>query len=154
MELHEKLIHLRKQKGLSQLKVAEALDVSRQAVSKWEVGAAVPSIENLRSLSNLYGVPIDFFVGDKDDIERPSEECDITDMPVNLNDPGNVPSSHKLGFGNVFVGIAIVWICVLVFGFFRKAIYAAIFFVIDSAVLLGAIYLFYWLIIFIRRKCK
>lgn len=54
MELYEKLIHLRKQKGLSQLKLAEELGVSRQAISKWEVGTAVPSTENLRSLSKLY----------------------------------------------------------------------------------------------------
>ena len=46
MELYEKLIHLRKQKGLSQLKLAEELGVSRQAISKWEVGTAVPSTEN------------------------------------------------------------------------------------------------------------
>lgn len=50
MELYEKLIHLRKQKGLSQLKLAEELGVSRQAISKWEVGTAVPSNEKMEEV--------------------------------------------------------------------------------------------------------
>lgn len=50
----EKLILLRKEKGLTQMQVAEDINVSRQAVSGWETGAVVPSIENLKSLSVLY----------------------------------------------------------------------------------------------------
>ena len=41
MELNEKIISFRKKKGLSQQEVAEALDVSRQAVSRWEVGVSL-----------------------------------------------------------------------------------------------------------------
>lgn len=70
MELHEKLIQLREEKGLSQLKVAEILDVSRQAVSKWEVGTALPSTKNLCGLRELYGVSMDYLVGDGD-MEKP-----------------------------------------------------------------------------------
>lgn len=55
----EKLILLRKEKGLTQMQVAEDINVSRQAISGWETGAVVPSIENLKSLSVLYGVPVD-----------------------------------------------------------------------------------------------
>lgn len=55
----EKLILLRKEKGLTQMQVAEEIKVSRQAISGWETGAVVPSIENLKSLSVLYGVPVD-----------------------------------------------------------------------------------------------
>ena len=47
MKLEEKLISLRKEKGLSQMKLAEMMNVSRQAISRWEVGAAVPSTDNL-----------------------------------------------------------------------------------------------------------
>lgn len=46
MKLEEKLVSLRRTKGLSQLKLAEMMNVSRQAVSRWEVGKAVPSIDN------------------------------------------------------------------------------------------------------------
>lgn len=63
MELKEKLIGLRKEKGLSQLELAETLNISRQAVSRWEVGSAIPTTENLITLSQLYGVELAQLVG-------------------------------------------------------------------------------------------
>lgn len=54
MKLAEKLVYLRKKQGLSQLKLAEMMNVSRQAISRWETGIAVPSAENLKYLGNLY----------------------------------------------------------------------------------------------------
>ena len=59
MELNEKLSQLRKKKGLTQLELAETLNVSRQAVSRWEVGTAIPTLDNLVILSRLYNVPLD-----------------------------------------------------------------------------------------------
>lgn len=47
MDLKESLSFYRKEQGLSQVELAEALDVSRQTISKWETGAALPSAENL-----------------------------------------------------------------------------------------------------------
>ena len=63
MVLSEKLAALRKEHGYSQLYVAERLQVSRQAISRWEVGSSVPSTENLMELSRLYGVSLDDLVG-------------------------------------------------------------------------------------------
>lgn len=54
MKLADKLVYLRKKQGLSQLKLAEMMNVSRQAISRWETGIAVPSAENLKYLGNLY----------------------------------------------------------------------------------------------------
>ena len=54
------------------MNVAEALDVSRQAISRWESGAAVPSTENLKTLSKLYEVPIDYLLNEEI-IENPSQ---------------------------------------------------------------------------------
>lgn len=65
MVMHEKLVQLRKEKGLTQIELAEAVNVSRQAVSKWESGGALPSTENLIFLSKLYGVTIDYLVNDE-----------------------------------------------------------------------------------------
>lgn len=64
MSLATKLVSLRKQKGLTQTELAERLNVSRQAISRWEVGAAVPSTDNLKILGELYGVPIDYLLND------------------------------------------------------------------------------------------
>lgn len=60
---YEKLARLREQNNMSQFEVAEALDVSRQAISRWETGRAKPSTEKLIALSRLYGVPLDELVG-------------------------------------------------------------------------------------------
>ena len=62
--LSEKLASLRKEKGLTQMDLAEKLNVSRQAISRWEVGAAVPSTDNLRILGELYGVSVDYLLDD------------------------------------------------------------------------------------------
>lgn len=64
MSLAEKIVSLRKQKGLTQMDLAEQLNVSRQAISRWEVGAAVPSTDNLKVLGELYGVPVDYLLND------------------------------------------------------------------------------------------
>ena len=59
VEKWNNLTEARRQSGLSQQEVAEALDVSRQAVSRWETGAAAPSTENLVELARSYGVSLD-----------------------------------------------------------------------------------------------
>lgn len=59
MEFHEKLLQLRKQKGMTQEQLAEELFVSRTAISKWESGKGYPNIDSLKSISKLFGVTID-----------------------------------------------------------------------------------------------
>lgn len=59
MTLGENLQRLRKEKGLSQEEVAQALFVSRQSVSKWETDKAEPGVGNLKTLAGLYGVSLE-----------------------------------------------------------------------------------------------
>ena len=59
MEFHEKLQELRKNRGLTQEDLAEALYVSRTAISKWESGRGYPSIDSLKEISNYFSVTID-----------------------------------------------------------------------------------------------
>lgn len=66
MTLDKKLGRLRKKEGLSQAEVSEKLDVSRQAVSKWESGEATPSIKNLQSLCKLYNVSLDYLANESE----------------------------------------------------------------------------------------
>ncbi len=63
MTLGERLKMYRTQKGMSQEKIAEMLDVSRQAVTKWEAGKTTPSSDNLIALANLYDVSLDELIG-------------------------------------------------------------------------------------------
>lgn len=59
MELKERLMMLRGKQGMTQGELAEKMNVSRQAVYKWERGTAVPSTENLILLGELYGISLD-----------------------------------------------------------------------------------------------
>ena len=56
MKLHEKIFNQRRLKGLSQEELAEKIGVSRQAVSKWETGEALPEITKLKALADIFGV--------------------------------------------------------------------------------------------------
>lgn len=80
MELSEKLYQLRKKSGLSQEKLAEQLDVSRQAISKWESGYSIPESDKLIAISKFFQVSLDYLV--KDDVESadiPKEEMQAVD---------------------------------------------------------------------------
>ena len=59
MGFHNKLYNLRKQKGLSQEELANRLNVSRQTVSKWEVGDSTPDMEKLIAISDLFKISLD-----------------------------------------------------------------------------------------------
>ena len=65
MEFNNRLYNLRKQKGLSQEEFANRLNVSRQTVSKWEVGDSTPDMEKLIAISDLFEISLDELVMDK-----------------------------------------------------------------------------------------
>ena len=91
MEFNEKLQELRKNKGLTQEELAQFLFVSRTAVSKWESGRGVPSIESLKAISNFFSVSLDdllssdqlLFLAEK---EQKTKERHIKDMILGLLD--------------------------------------------------------------------
>ena len=72
MEFNNRLYQLRKQKGLSQEELASRLNVSRQTVSKWEVGDSTPDMEKLTAMSALFDVSLDQLVLGK---EAPQSEA-------------------------------------------------------------------------------
>ena len=74
MRFEEKIVELRKQKGLSQEELAEQLGVSRQAVSRWELGQTLPDIPNLLQLCELFGVSADYLVKDEEQAAVKSDQ--------------------------------------------------------------------------------
>ena len=74
MKFNEKLINLRKQKGLSQEELGYKLNVTRQTVSKWELGETTPEMSKLVEMSKIFGVGLD---------ELTNEEAKIEDKPIN-----------------------------------------------------------------------
>ena len=76
MTLGEKLQTLRRSRGLSQEQLAEILEVSRQAVSKWENGDSAPDLDRLRAICTYFGVTTDYLIWDEpEDAPRGAEEA-------------------------------------------------------------------------------
>ncbi len=65
MKLYEKITLYRKKNGLSQEELAEKIGVSRQAVSKWETGDALPEITKLKALADTFNVTVDFLLDEE-----------------------------------------------------------------------------------------
>ena len=74
VEFNEKLQELRKNKGLTQEELAEALYVSRTAVSKWESGRGYPSIDSLKEIAKYFSVTIDELLSSDEVINLAEEE--------------------------------------------------------------------------------
>lgn len=115
MELRDKLILLRKEKGLSQADLAETLHVSRQAISRWEVGASVPSMENLNALSRLYNVSVDSLICADNNVETIAEE----QVNNKEKEEANIKNSHSDYKKNrmLFAMLAIMMFAVVIVSF-------------------------------------
>ena len=77
MNFAEHLMSLRKQRGWSQEELGSQIGVTRQTVSKWEMGQSTPELEKLVELSRLFGVSIDQLVG----VEEAGERCEPWEEP-------------------------------------------------------------------------
>ena len=102
MNFSEKLIRLRKREGISQEELASYLEVSRQAVSRWEQGTALPDAGNLLKLRQRFGVSVDWLLEDAQGWEN------LTDgAPPKLRKsvlPWAIPLGVS-GFGLLLLGI-------------------------------------------------
>ena len=113
MSLATNLVTLRKQHGLTQMDLAEKLNVSRQAISRWEVGAAVPSTDNLKTLSVLYEVSVDDIL--KGETASVPQSSDLSDSPQ------ETLSSHRSNKKST-----IIFACVLILLALAVAIVASV----------------------------
>lgn len=73
MEFHEKLKQLRIQNEYSQEQLAELLNVSRQAITKWESGKGMPDISNIKMIATLFDVTLDSLLDDVEEVETTDE---------------------------------------------------------------------------------
>ena len=97
--LAEKIYSLRKKSGLSQEQLASELNVSRQAISKWEAGSSVPESEKLIALSEYFQVSVDYLIKDEERKENPEQE-----QPDTVQETISTPNK-KITFG-LIVSIA------------------------------------------------
>lgn len=108
MTLAEKIYQARKKAGLSQEALADALGVTRQAVSKWETGKSVPDTENIRRMALILAVSADYFLGDT--AEPPANTPSGAVPPEK---PDTLP--EKLGLLLFLAGVAAIALCSVVF---------------------------------------
>lgn len=101
MKLSDKIIKLRKANGWSQEDLAEKLNVSRQAISRWENGSALPDANNILQLSKLFHVTSDYLLNDDyssdNDIPCVKEVHEILDIKKNR-------------YGKLFLAVSIVFL--------------------------------------------
>ena len=81
MKVGENILKLRTEKNMSQLDLADALEVSRQSVSKWETGAAVPELDKLVRMTKLFDVSLDELVSGEAQPEKPEPVTVIAPEP-------------------------------------------------------------------------
>lgn len=86
LDFHEKLQRLRKSRGLTQEELAQALFVSRTAVSKWESGRGHPNIDSLKAIAGFFSVTVDellsadqiLTIAEEDSNRKRMHICDVT----------------------------------------------------------------------------
>lgn len=110
-QLAENLMYYRKKKGLSQEKIAEYLEISRQAVTKWETNASKPNSDNLIKLAQLLEVDVDTLLGNESG-EKSSTQGEVSIGEVSIGEVsiGEV-SAGKMSW--VFIGISVL--CILAY---------------------------------------
>lgn len=118
MSLGENIYLLRKSKNMSQDALAAALEVSRQSVSKWENDSAVPELDKLVKMSNLFGVTLDELVlSSTPDAPHPPEQAASTSQL-------SVPQVRNEGTNRKTVGVillcfgALIWLLLTLMGSF------------------------------------
>ena len=92
MPLADKIVELRKKQGWSQIDLADRLDVSRQSVSKWEMAQAVPELDKIIKMSELFAVTTDYLL--KDAAPGP-EQTDAPPPPPPEETPPAAPEPEK-----------------------------------------------------------
>ena len=105
MTIGEKIQNLRKQRGMSQEQLAEALGVSRQAVSKWEAGQSVPDIDKIISICDYFGVTTDYILRNA---EMTESQHEVAQNAYNISEKELDENIKKKQQSALLLAIAIV----------------------------------------------
>ena len=98
MKLNEKIAYYRRDKKLSQEELAARVGVSRQAVSKWELGESSPDVGKLLALAKAFGVTTDHLLDEEAEPERAAPPRSPREDPVPPPPPQSAPGSNLPGF--------------------------------------------------------
>lgn len=105
------LVSLRKEKNITQQQLADILQVSVKAVSKWECGEGYPSLQSLKDLSDFYGVTVDEIInGERNKTE--AKEPVNTSIQIKEKEPLNFPILRSISLGITGLGIMLFFIII------------------------------------------
>lgn len=122
MSFSTKLIKLRKSMGLSQEDLANEINVTRQTISKWELGTTIPNMDKLKLISNYFGVSVDELIAETKFNEKGYVNnnefvgVDKKYIPVNENNI-NQSCVNKNKKSNIIFLIFLVPICIFIITF-------------------------------------
>ena len=108
MSFGEKLQDLRRRAGMSQDTLAERLDVSRQAVSKWERDETMPETEKLVRIAQLFGASLDELLLDREPPKEPEPQPQPQYRPVYRHDYASQFRRHGYKLGYVLIAIGAI----------------------------------------------
>jgi len=134
MRLGENIYRLRTERGMSQGDLADALSVSRQSVSKWETDGAIPDLDKLLKLSQLFGITLDELVtGESAPLPEPElqSEPEPKVIYVERTEP-TVPKRKIAGYALFGMAILVVLLCTLLGGMLAGVLFSFPFWVCGS----------------------
>ncbi len=114
MKLADKLIELRKQKGWSQEDFAEKLDVSRQAVSRWENETALPDAQNILRISKLFNVTTDYLLNDDNEGIADAPAVEVATAKTEAPAPSVQKKKHPYWFLILTICLVVAATCVII----------------------------------------
>ena len=138
MKFEEKLMTLRKKSGMSQEEMADWLGVTRQAVSRWELGSTQPDAPNLLKLSDLFDVSIDWLLRESD---MEQEEATRTKEAVQMKTE-KVRTGQK-GFLAASIAFVLAAFAFLMAAIDRMNIYFVLLAIVDA--ILASVFLWKYL---------
>ena len=116
MTLSDRLQALRKSQNLSQEQLAEKLDVSRQAISKWESGQANPDINNILKLSDIYEVSTDYILTGKElDNQIVYEDHIVYKEKRGFNKLHDLPASIRVALAILIIAFGVFVVVPILF---------------------------------------
>jgi len=106
------IIYLRKKEKLTQAELAEKLNYSDKAISKWERGESIPDIETLKSIAQMFGVTVDYLLTEN------AQDCLDQFKPVNQNKPNQLIIT--------LLAVCMVWLAATIIFVYAKIFLSAL----------------------------
>ena len=145
MDFSERLLTLRKEMGLTQEQLAEKMNVSRQSISKWESGQAVPELEKIIALSTIFDVTTDYLLkpSEVDELSVKTEILEKQQQQILIRERKRRQASRCIAYS---IGVYLLFFAIYFIGHFYLEIW-------NPSVILAEFLVATAIVIFIWVKC-